>query len=113
MDGCNHGFRPPPGGFEPSAAYGRLSRTDQESMTAAPDDLRQVDSLLASINRNLDAMYLKLGKIVVAAETVNEALSELPSPEQLDQLLAVTARRTSVAVDGLEQPPGDRSDSGN
>ncbi len=82
-------------------------------MTAESDSLRQVNSVLASINRNLDAMYVKLGKVVVAAETVNEALSALPSPKQLDRLLAIAAQRVSVAANGPEQSPGDRSVSGN
>lgn len=82
-------------------------------MTTTSDDLLQVDRLLASINRNLDAMYVKLGKIVVAAETVNEALSEFPSPEQLDRLLAITAKPASVAVDGPEQSSGGVSAPGS
>ena len=80
-------------------------------MNAAPDDLCQVDRLLASINRNLDAMYVKLGKIVVAAETVNEAFSGFPSPEQLDRLLAIASQRPSGGVASSEQPPGVHADS--
>jgi hypothetical protein len=43
------------------------------------DELREIDRLAAAINQRLDAMYAKLGKVVVAAETANEILTSLLS----------------------------------
>jgi len=41
------------------------------------EEFQEIDQMAQSINARLDAMYAKLGKIVVAVETVNEAVGNL------------------------------------
>jgi hypothetical protein len=45
------------------------------------DELRETDRLLASINGRLDAMFTKLAKVAVAAETVKELLGDVDGRE--------------------------------
>ena len=46
------------------------------------DELREIDRLTVRINQQLDTMFVRLGKVVVAAETANEALTSLLSAVQ-------------------------------
>lgn len=41
------------------------------------EELRETDRLLTSINGRLDAMFAKLAKVAVAAETVKELLGDV------------------------------------
>jgi len=42
------------------------------------EELHEVERLTDRINGKLDSMYAKLGKLIVAVETVNEAFRNLP-----------------------------------
>ena len=69
----------------------------------------------ARINQRLDAMFVKLGKIVVAVETVNEAASSMLSTEQLVNRAKVTTGdelRGGEAEDPADRAPDLRTSSG-
>jgi len=60
-------------------------------------ELREIKHLVGTINRQLDAAFVKLGRLVVAIETVNESYEQMPSKSQLEEV-AQTAERLSRSV---------------
>jgi len=76
------------------------------------EGLREIDRLAADINLRLDAMYAKLGKVVVAIETVNAAMEDLLTPGQLDRLLEAACLPPAAARPLTETAAPDPSRDG-
>jgi len=66
----------------PSSLPGSVTPGSTMAKNSTLDKLREIDRLTLRINQQLETMFVRLGKVVVAAETANEALSGLLSTAQ-------------------------------
>lgn len=56
------------------------------------NELHEIHALAASANDQLSRLYRNLGMIVTAAGTLNEELSEIPTPQHLQEVASNLAR---------------------